>query len=384
MADLVFYDRSRVTLDWKCPRARYWGNEWQGLGIVPAKRALYFDIGDAYHKAVAALKMGEDTDEVVNDNVPPFRDALAANGMIAEKVEEQATLVEGLIRAYARHVLPALVREYRVLDVEAEFTMDHDGCRQGVKPDSLVERLSDGTLWYWEEKTTGWVGERWFQQWPRNIQLHSTAEAVERHLGREVSGVIVQGAYKGYEREGKQSSILCYGYQRPGLTAGPEVLYEYRAGSRRVPVWELSGGIRQWVGCMPNEVLSTLFVQTPPIFLQRRLVEAFRRQVALRERQIRDACELTNTGDQEEMRTLLDNVFPQHFSECAPAIGNPCAYADLCYNPFAEEDPLRHGYTWRQPHHGTDEEGLRRYRQLTGEAYPAETGATIIFGEVEE
>ena len=68
--ELIRYDRSRVSLDWRCPRAPYWGNEYNGLGIVPTKRAIYFDIGDAYHKAVASLKMGGDLEEAINDNVP--------------------------------------------------------------------------------------------------------------------------------------------------------------------------------------------------------------------------------------------------------------------------------------------------------------------------
>jgi len=58
-------------------------------------------------------------------------------------------------------------------------------------------------------------------------------------------------------------------------------------------------------------------------------------------------------------------VFPQHFDQCAPAMGSPCPYTNLCYNPHMGADPLRQGYTWRVPHHSTDLKGLARLKELT-------------------
>lgn len=372
---LIFYDRSRVSLDWKCPRARFWGNEFEGLGIVPARRALYFDVGDVLHKGFASLVMGEDLEETCHDVVEGFRGQVGTS--LGERLEEQCCLVEGILRGFARQVLPQLLREFNPLMVETEFTHDHDGCRQGVKPDLLAERILDGTLWYWEWKSTSSVGERWALQWPKAIQLHTTAWATGRYLGREVDGVMVQGAYKGYDKGGAQTSIFCYGYQRPGNIGGPEVNYKWSNGARRVPVWEMAGGVRGWVERMPDEILSEQFVQTPPIFLQRRLVESFLKQTALREREIAEASaslrEIATADYAREdvrgwqMAAVLDKVFPQHFNECTPAIGAPCAYGDCCFNPHVAADPIGSGlYVWRQPHHSTDQKGLARLAELEG------------------
>jgi hypothetical protein len=362
----IFYDRSRVSLDWKCRRARYWGNEYKGLGVVPMRRALYFDVGDVAHKGAAALAMGEDLEETCHDVVEGFRHQTRLT-LEGEKLEEQACLVEGMLRGLHRQVLPGLLAEHTPLLVENEFLHRHDGCVQGVKPDLLTERQADRTIWYWEWKTTGSVGESWANQWPKAIQLHTTALAAGQHLGREVRGVIVQGIYKGYVKEGKQTSIFCYGYTRPGNLGGAETLYEWKPGARRVPVWQMPGGIKAWIDNMPAEVLANQFVQAPPVFLQTRLVAAYQRQTAMREKEIVRAGGFLDGAPDEDRQILLDRHFPQNFNECAPAIGAPCAWADCCFNPHVAEDPIASGiYNWREPHHSTDAKGLQRLQVLRG------------------
>lgn len=353
---MAFIDRTRVTTDWKCPRARYWAFEYLGRGVSPARRALYFDIGDAVHKSLDALSRGEALDGVCAVHLARFREMQSPHytGELAWKLEEQVCLIEGMIRGWYRSVLPRLTEEFEVVAIEEEFVYEvAPGLTMGVKPDKLLRRRSDGTLWYRETKTLGYLGKDWSLQWQRAIQLHTTAFIVGAHLQEEVSGVIVEGLYKGYDREGKATSPFAYGYARPGTIRGPEIMPEWRAGCRKIPIWsDYPGGCRAWAASLPTEVLSNQFIETPPIFLQRRLVEAFLRQVAIREEVIRRAAEV---DDDLQDGGLLDTVFPQHFSECAPAIGVPCAYADCCFNPVVGEDPVRSGlYTPRVPHHTTE------------------------------
>jgi hypothetical protein len=372
---MAFIDRSRVVLDWKCPRARYWGNEYGGLGVQPARRALYFDVGDAVHKGLEALCWGGDVEEVIGDNVRPFEALLRQGGLIEEKVLEQGALVEGLLRGFHLRVLPAILAEYEPVSVEAEFVMALGPHQWGVKPDSLWRRRADGTLWYREWKTTSSLNDRWFTQWPKAIQLHSTALAIEQHLGTPIEGVIVQGLYKGYEREGKQLSPFCYGYAKGG-NFGDGVDYKWRPGSTRVPVWERRGGVRDWVMHMPQEILQEQFAETTPIFLQRRLAGALTRQVMTRENAIEEAgacleaCRLA--GDTAEAQVILDTVFPQHFDQCQPPIGAPCAYGDCCFNPHVGADPIGSRlYVWRTPHHSTDTQGLAALAAKTGQVTDA-------------
>jgi hypothetical protein len=168
--------------------------------------------------------------------------------------------------------------------------------------------------------------------------------------------MVIDGIYKGYvdKKANTQKSILCYGHQRPGLLHGPEVSYVWRAGSKPAPTWAMEGGVERWVANMPREVLSELFVQTPPIYLQERLVGAYLRQTVVREDVITSAH-----GDMLEnpdaVEDIMDVVFPQHFASCAPAIGSPCAWSDCCFNSVVGADPVASGlYVWREPHHAAE------------------------------
>jgi hypothetical protein len=352
-----FVDRSRITTDWGCPRARWWGYEFGGRGVARATRAAYFDIGNAIHSARAALLAGESVDDVVPRILTEFHAGTASQGWEEWKQAEQGALVAGMIYAWARQVLPTLLAEYEVVAVEQEFPTEiAPGLTMGVKPDSLLERKLDKTLWYYECKTTSHLGPSWGAQWTKAVQLHGTAFLAGQRLSRPIEGMVIDGIYKGYvdKKSNTQKSILCYGHQRPGLLHGPEVSYVWRAGSKPAPTWEMPGGVQRWVANMPREVLSELFVQTPPIYLQERLVGAYLRQTVVREDVITSAH-----GDMLEnpdaVEDIMDVVFPQHFASCAPAIGSPCAWSDCCFNSVVGADPVASGlYVWRDPHHAAE------------------------------
>lgn len=360
---LIFFDRTRRSVDGTCRRRRWWAFEYEGRGISPRARALYFDIGDIIHKALAQLLRQEaEQEETIRDAVEGFRGQVAAT-LPAEKLEEQCALIEGMLRGWCRAVLPRLLAEYNVLHVETEFPYRvRDGAvpiEMGVTPDALLERKSDRTVWYREHKTSGSLDARWFPQWPKAIQLHSTAHIVGERMGRPVEGVIVGGLYKGYENRkagGRQESIWCYGYTRPGNTGGPEILYEWKAGARKVPTWTQPGGVRGWVEQMPDPVVADQFAETPPIYLNAYLVERFFAQSAYRETEIRmGRAQYYATSDASIREGILDTYFPQNFDACAPPIGAPCPYGDCCFNPVIAGNPLATGlYVPRVPHHALD------------------------------
>lgn len=367
MAPRVFpvrlIDRTRTVTDWKCPRARYWGYEYLGRGIVKKGTSLPLFMGILIHDAMAAIatltQLGKPVpiDEIADaarlDMVKNLTDSLDV--VIPEAMEfacEQAALTEGIIRGVYKHVWPRLMEMYpKIVYVETEMEyLLSDGYVFMTKPDLIVEDR-EGELVYLEYKSTSSKQEKWIQSWDTAVQLHSSIKATEATTGRKPSYVQIVGMYKGYESYGKQSSPFCYAYKKfgnPPFTQD-QVQYEYKAGFRRFATWELPGGTKGWVDSMPENVLANQFPMTAPILVNDDLVDAFFRQRLAREREIANLPPDHNLYD-------LDSVFPQKFDQCVPSFGWSCEYKKLCHGRV--DEPLQEGFELRTPHHARELEEL--------------------------
>lgn len=358
----ILYDRSRVTTDWYCPRKRYWNYEYDGKGIVGDGIYLPIFTGSVLHDGLSAIAMKVDIDDITEAAAEQlYTGIMTANGGDVDKEPfalEQTALTVGLLRGFHKHVWPRLLDQYpEVVAVEQEMLYTHDGLQFMSRPD-LVLRDRDGCLWYIEYKSTSTNKESWMNSWSTAVQLHSTCRAVEATLGEKVTGVIIQGLYKGYVSYGKQSSPFCYAYHRAGNPpfSNEQFIYEYRAGFTRYPTWEMPTGVKGWVEDMPESILAAQFPQAPPIFINDTLIDRFFEQRAHREREIRMGRDASNNpvNNDEVNNMVLDMAFPQRFDQCMPAWGSPCSYRKLCHGRI--EDPLTAGYTYREPHHTPEEE----------------------------
>jgi hypothetical protein len=362
---LILYDRSRTTTDWTCPRKRYYAYEFEGKGIGSRKTSLELYLGTVTHDGLAAIAYEiSDIDTIATEAYSSVYETLMDQQASEDEVEsiqyakEQATLVEGMLRGFYRHCWPRIQAEYPdIVAVEQEMIHEHDGLLFMAKPD-LVVRAKEGGLVYVEYKTTSSKKDGWINSWDTAVQLHSSIRAIEETLHEKVTGVIVQGLYKGYESYGKQSSPFCYTYTRKGQPpfSKDETVYEYKAGFRRSPVWETPGGCKDWVAKMPEEILSNQFPRTPLIFIKDQMLEAFFAQRAVREQEISLAKQMLAACKDEPiaLASILDVAFPQRFDQCVPAWGHPCGYRDICFGGVRE--PLEQGYVFREPHHSTEKD----------------------------
>lgn len=358
------YDRSRVTTDWKCPRARFLGYEVNGRGLAKETTSLPLSMGIAIHDSLATIAMATrdgftpNIDDIATRAERQVRESLLeVSAGLDEKVTfafEQGALVEGLIRGYYRFVWPRLVSQYPlILAVEEEMEYHHDGLIFMSKPDLIMG--NDDTIVYVEFKSTASKREDWVNSWDTAVQLHSTIKAVEATKGLVVDSVIVQGLFKGFISYGRQNSVFCYAYKKFGNPPFTQdvVSYEYKAGLKRFPTWEMPGGVKAWVEGMPDATLQEQFPQTPPIMINQELVDAFFRQRATREHEIATASGLLNLPqDPEENQALLDRVFPQKWESCSPAYGGKCDFLRLCHSEVS--DPLTSGFRPRDPHHALE------------------------------
>ena len=362
----ILYSRSAVVQDWKCPRARFWNYEYLGRGISPATTALELFLGITMHDGLAALAHGLDIDAIVDAAKSQLRGTLLANTLPDDHeaqyfAEEQCALVEGLLRGYYKQVWPGFCKQYpEIVLVEQEVTYQHDYLTFMAKPD-LVVRDTEGCLWYIEYKTTSTNKEQWINSWATAVQLHSSVRAVESFLGEKVTGVVVQGLYKGYVSYDKQQSPFCYGNHKPAEPPFIKAVwsYDWRAGLKKYPIWLKPGGVKEWVDNMPEGMLSQQFPQVPPIFINDSLVDTFFRQTARRELDIR-AARINIEHNPENAQQILDEEFPQHFENCSPSFGRSCSYLKLCHGNV--ENPLNHGFDLRTSHH----EQERRQHDASG------------------
>jgi hypothetical protein len=353
------YSRSAVVTDWKCPRKRYLQYELDGRGIVNPHSSLELALGTTVHDGLAGIALGVPIQEAASVQGYAMYQSLVptVNPTDAEILfgNEQAALVEGLLRGFYRHMWPRLQAAYpEVVMVEKELLYPHDGLLFMAKPD-LVARDPEGVLWYVEYKTTSYKHEGWVNQWDTAVQLHSSIRAIEAELGEKVGGVVVQGLYKGYESYGKQSSPFCYAYSRQGNPpfSRTEIRYEYAAGFKRAPTWELDGGVAKWVEDMPEGIIADQFPQAPPIYAKDDLIDTFFNQRATREKEIQLATHMITIYKDNEaaVKGVMDVCFPQKFDQCKPGWKNnkPCEYARICHGSVP--NPLESGYEYRVSHH---------------------------------
>lgn len=332
-----------------------------GIGIVPDTEAYELTFGTAIHTGIAEIGKGQlagdiDIDVIASAAATEISEFLKKSHP-DEYIHEQATLVEGLLRAFHKYLWPKLMELYpKILAIEQEMSYQYESTLFMAKPDMIVAD-KDGTVFYLEWKTTSSKREEWVTSWNTAIQLHATTRAIEASFGESIGAVQVIGLYKGYFAYNKLSSPLVYAFKKNGSPpfSREEISYEYKAGMRRTPVWEMDGGVKAWVASMPESILASQFLCTPPIFVRDEMVDSFFEQRYYREQEINLAKQmLANIDDEEAKANILAVAFPQRFDQCHPAYGRPCAYERICHGSVLE--PLKAGFRLRESHHAIERE----------------------------
>ena len=152
MTTKVFTDRSRIIESQRCLRRRWLAYHEGGLGLRSASQPLPLAVGSSVHAGLASLLLGGSEEDAVacaladfaqytpaleldSGESAPLTDAAkqaegndelmdmvqAGTGKFNRYlVQEQTSLVEALVRAYARRRLRPLLEQYEVLEVERE------------------------------------------------------------------------------------------------------------------------------------------------------------------------------------------------------------------------------------------------------------------------
>lgn len=269
---------------------------------------------------------------------------------VDREMARQGALAEGLVRGWFRARWPAWHEEYQVARlpdgrpyVEVEDVVELGlGVRLQVKTDLVAQRRADGALFVWSWKSTGYT-QQWQERWDHDLQRLTEVLGVEKRMGREVEGVIVEGLYTGRKQDGVQVSPLIRGYEGPN----GEVTHESctRKGWSKFDAWERFG-TKRWVEEMlPVEVLWGQYLQTEPLE---------RRQEALDE-VVKELVSVatgldTATKCVEDVPQLLSAALPRNMGACHK-FGRGCEFIPLCFGGVQLEEATEHGFMIRVPHH---------------------------------
>lgn len=372
--------------DWqKCRRKRWWSYEWGGTGLAPVRKSSDLYIGIAVHEGLAAL-FGEDgVSTAVEKSLITFNLDCSEAGIVGidgseQDMDEARALIEALVRGWAAIKLPEWLRDYDILEVEREESMQlAPDMTFLTRTDAIVQRKGDGTKFLVNFKTARECDMRWREQWKYDTQPLSEVLPVEARLGEKLGGVIIEGLVKGGKEQfwstkaGQErrtySSPLIWPWVRRGEP--PMSRDEYKGayewvdadgknrrlgkGWDRVPIWKEPGGVKRWVEWLlanDRALVEQQFVTLPAILRSEWEIEEWKATTVNDERDIHNAALRID----DEYPLQLATAFPRETSHANCTFPTKCPMFELCWGT-AGQDPIGSGlFTPRQPNHPAESE----------------------------
>lgn len=195
----LILDSSKIQQYQKCPRAYFFKYV---LGWQKRLPSIHLVFGSAWHEAMEHLLNNGYTGKSVSEAYQKFMDRWyqeAGEDLAAldHAYKNPAAAFEALV-AYAQRY-KSDQSQYNILFTETAGTVpiQIDPVRLiHFKLDSMLQKVSDGTIWSMEHKTTGRADKRWYTSWEvltqvgcYNHVLHILAPEPE-----QAKGVIINGA----------------------------------------------------------------------------------------------------------------------------------------------------------------------------------------------
>lgn len=330
-------DRTSIETDWACGQKRFWFLHAEGGGIVPASTPRALTDGIRLHHAFANLLT-----DPLNSNIEwePAPDA------VQDEWESWARLV-GWHTAFREWYNPRFLEpHYEVLEVEHELVLKRGDLWVACTPDAILRSKASGKLVIIDFKTTSSDRAEWMESWPFQIQMHLNMAAVEEEFQEPVQHAFVIGLTKGVQRDGKLRHPYTWAYFDDSSGT-----WSTKWGRDRFlrPVWEYGSGgqvgVMEWALDQGPEVGMAQFPTSPPIVLDREMLEGVLVDRLRREQEV--ASYLAGDGDRSARE-----VFERRLKQCRPGYGPACPYLDACWNEEIGDNPLESGlFTKRVPHH---------------------------------
>jgi hypothetical protein len=396
---LHYIARSDTVTRQACNRRRLLGSELDGTGYSPKAGSVPLLSGDAFHRGFALLlghysglkPLPTDGDpieyvlvQVLNDYQLEVLKSGVRNlteGEVRFTIEEQQTMLEGMMRGWVAIRLPAILEEYEVVEVEQLWLWQlGPGIWMPMRQDAILRRRADGLLFILDYKGIPYGDtDNWQLKHERSDQTVLYITALEERTGEPVGGMLYEGLVRGqWKKEtaqfspftGKriQMSAYCYGYgnfdgEPPSAEneyAGVQTKYTNRKGWVKFRVRDRFS-VPEWLEVMQRDgELQEQFITMTPVNPSPEFRQRVRRQRYLNEvRYLSDLekfQELRVTVGLDHPDTLLhlDLFAEQNNEECDRYGGDyRCAFKPFCDAPNGGIDllPEDENFEPREPHH---------------------------------
>lgn len=451
LTSLTFTDRSRYFKGTQqCPTLRYleFHSGPSGYGIRPTLQAVPLATGIRLHRIMAkvmrlmaqqvepnSLEEAQELVEGLSGGVGEIlvgelhsyqRYCLLKGGFQPEEVKgleklgeeaqrvilEQSALMAGLVWAFLRMRLPALLHNQRIILIEEEgdwveqcdcgltdgvgdFTEHGErgcgGIGLATRPDLILERKFDGSLGNVDWKTLSVLSEPWVRGWLDNIQMTIGTAAAERKLGRRIQHYYIYGMVKGQRKKGwtgpneyngpkSQQSDFCYVEVRRANPPLNTPKFDNRGKwNEKHPTWEapfpvdvagldpiqaLVTRLYWWAHEIRSEDLTDLFPVIGPHNHSDHLLQEFRKGLRVEENLWRARTWALYEASEERGVSPLSimNEFIPPSWQCH-MFSRDCTMIPICYRYPGWEDPLTMQrddgsprYELRAPHHVAEAE----------------------------
>ncbi len=382
-------DRSRYTTGLQhCMMARYLNYHAgdYGYGWSPAALSVPLSTGIYVHEALAGVLTNGEPRLKINEAVERYTKAVTKLGYSTDEtstftIKEQAHLIEALCWGWVRLMLPMVLENFEILDVEREELKELTNVTQMSKPDFIARDKRSGKVEIHDFKTTGSMSPNWRKSFRNSVQMSIGAGVVSERLGEEVINFRIHGLAKGGRRkftrhdneteEARNFSHLCYvqyNAPEPPMQPRPEYLckgYWYD----KTPVWELDfpdkpAGIsnaEHWANTIPLEDLVKMYEMVGPYpcdpYMEKQYYIGME---AEEQRWINRLWELPLDADwpSDKFQDAITNIFARSY-QCESYFGEQCPYKRLCLRRPGWEDPVGSGYyKHRRPHHADEIEQM--------------------------
>jgi hypothetical protein len=393
---LSYISRSEGVDRLDCRRLRLLGNDLDGTGYRPKAGSIPLLSGDAFHQGLAML-LGhyggtnpiqviddfklDPVDFVVYNVLEKYKKEVLEAGVrslddaeVRFTIEEQQTMLEGMLRGWVEYRLPMILDEYDVVEVEQQWLWQlGPGIWVPLRQDANLRRKDDGMLYILDAKGIPYGdSDDWQLKHETSDQTVLYITALEERTGEPVGGIFYEGLVRGqwkketakhspYHGRKIQMSAYCYGY---GNFDGAEPLvqsaYTNRKGWEKFRVKDKMS-VPEWLEILrKEEVLPELFITMTPVNPPPEFRQRIRRQRYLNEARYLDDLEKFNQLREEkgldhpDTQIHLDLFAEQNLDRCNK-FGKDyrCPFKGFCDAPNGGIDLIAgdESFEVRQPHH---------------------------------